>query len=238
MKVCIDVDAGWRVGGLMTIGAKRSPLHDPAQVAGSRARDRRPRAELELDGLMAYEGQIAGVGDRPPGQAADAARAADRAGAVGARVGAPARGDRRRRALGRAAAVRQRRRDRLDRAHRRRARRDRGGRGLRPVRARRCSTPTAPSSRARRRCSRCRWCASRRRSSPPRWAAATRPRAPRARPAAAPVPPAGLRLDAREGAGEVQTPLAGGGAGWRSATASGSATPRRASCASASTSCT
>ena len=31
VKVCIDVDAGWRIG-LMTIGAKRSPLHDSEHV--------------------------------------------------------------------------------------------------------------------------------------------------------------------------------------------------------------
>lgn len=68
VKVCIDVDAGWRIlGGLMTIGAKRSPLHDPVQVAEF-AREIVSRPELKLDGLMAYEGQIAGVGDRPPGR--------------------------------------------------------------------------------------------------------------------------------------------------------------------------
>ena len=68
MKVCIDVDAGWRLpGGFMTIGAKRSPLHDPVQVAAF-AREIAARPELVLDGLMAYEGQIAGVGDRPPGR--------------------------------------------------------------------------------------------------------------------------------------------------------------------------
>src|SRR3954470_3713578 len=66
VKVCIDVDAGWRVG-LMTIGAKRSPLHDPFQVADL-AREIVSRPYLELDGVMAYEGQIAGVGDRPPGK--------------------------------------------------------------------------------------------------------------------------------------------------------------------------
>ena len=49
-------------------------------------------------------------------------------------VGAPARGDRRRGAGGRAAAVRQRRRDGLDRAHGGRAGRDGGRRRLRPVR--------------------------------------------------------------------------------------------------------
>jgi D-serine deaminase-like pyridoxal phosphate-dependent protein len=66
VKVCIDVDAGWRVG-VMTIGAKRSPLHDPVQVAAF-AREIVSRPYLELDGLMAYEGQIAGVGDKPPGR--------------------------------------------------------------------------------------------------------------------------------------------------------------------------
>ncbi|MBE2319117.1 amino acid deaminase/aldolase [Solirubrobacter sp. CPCC 204708] len=68
VKVCIDVDAGWRpLGGLMTLGAKRSPLHDPVQV-GAFAREVVAREYLELDGLMAYEGQIAGVGDKPPGR--------------------------------------------------------------------------------------------------------------------------------------------------------------------------
>ena len=66
VKVCIDVDAGWRVG-LMTIGAKRSPLHDSAHVGGL-AREIVSRPGLVLDGLMAYEGQIAGIGDRPPGK--------------------------------------------------------------------------------------------------------------------------------------------------------------------------
>ena len=32
VKVCIDVDAGWRIGSVMTIGAKRSPLHDSEHV--------------------------------------------------------------------------------------------------------------------------------------------------------------------------------------------------------------
>jgi D-serine deaminase-like pyridoxal phosphate-dependent protein len=68
VKVCLDVDAGWRtLGGLMQLGAKRSPLHDPAQVQDL-AREIVARPEVELDGLMAYEAQIAGVGDRPPGK--------------------------------------------------------------------------------------------------------------------------------------------------------------------------
>jgi D-serine deaminase-like pyridoxal phosphate-dependent protein len=65
VKVCIDVDAGWRIG-LMTIGAKRSPLHDSEHVTNL-AREIVSRG-LHLDGLMAYEGQIAGIGDRPPGK--------------------------------------------------------------------------------------------------------------------------------------------------------------------------
>lgn len=68
VKVCIDIDAGWRVpGGLMTLGPKRSPLHEPFQ-AEAFARAIVARDELQLDGIMAYEGQIAGVGDRPPGR--------------------------------------------------------------------------------------------------------------------------------------------------------------------------
>jgi D-serine deaminase-like pyridoxal phosphate-dependent protein len=68
VKVCIDVDAGWRVlGGLMHIGARRSPLHDPSQVA-ELAGEIVARPEVALDGLMAYEAQIAGIGDRPPGR--------------------------------------------------------------------------------------------------------------------------------------------------------------------------
>ena len=64
VKVCIDVDAGFRLG-LMAIGAKRSPLHDVAHVTNL-ASEIVARPGIELDGLMAYEAQIAGVGDAPP----------------------------------------------------------------------------------------------------------------------------------------------------------------------------
>ncbi len=67
IRVCIDVDASWRpLGGRLHVGAKRSPLHAPAQVAAL-AREIAARPALKLVGLMAYEAQIAGVGDRPPG---------------------------------------------------------------------------------------------------------------------------------------------------------------------------
>jgi D-serine deaminase-like pyridoxal phosphate-dependent protein len=63
-RVCLDVDAGWwPLGGRIRIGAKRSPLRTPEQAA-ELARESAARG-LELDGLMMYEAQIAGVGDRP-----------------------------------------------------------------------------------------------------------------------------------------------------------------------------
>jgi D-serine deaminase-like pyridoxal phosphate-dependent protein len=63
-RVCLDVDAGWwPLGGRIRIGAKRSPLRTPEQAAAL-AREIAARG-LELDGLMMYEAQIAGVGDRP-----------------------------------------------------------------------------------------------------------------------------------------------------------------------------
>jgi D-serine deaminase-like pyridoxal phosphate-dependent protein len=68
VRVCIDVDAGWwALGGRIKVGPKRSPVRTVAQaVALAREIERRP--QVELDALMAYEGQIAGVGDRPPGR--------------------------------------------------------------------------------------------------------------------------------------------------------------------------
>jgi D-serine deaminase-like pyridoxal phosphate-dependent protein len=68
VRVCIDVDAGWwALGGRVKVGPKRSPVHTVEQaVALAREIERRP--QIELAGIMAYEGQIAGVGDRPPGK--------------------------------------------------------------------------------------------------------------------------------------------------------------------------
>jgi D-serine deaminase-like pyridoxal phosphate-dependent protein len=64
-KVCIEVDAGWwLLGGRVRIGAKRSPLRTPGDAAAL-AREIAARPGLVLDGLMMYEAQIAGVGDRP-----------------------------------------------------------------------------------------------------------------------------------------------------------------------------
>jgi D-serine deaminase-like pyridoxal phosphate-dependent protein len=67
IKVAIDVDAGFHTArGLVQIGPKRSPIRTPEQ-ARKLAEEIVSRPRLELDGLMAYEGQIAGVGDATPG---------------------------------------------------------------------------------------------------------------------------------------------------------------------------
>ena len=68
VRVCIDVDAGWWwLGGRVRVGPKRSPLRTPEQVV-ELAREIEGRPQIELDALMAYEGQIAGVPDQPPGR--------------------------------------------------------------------------------------------------------------------------------------------------------------------------
>ncbi|HSS05190.1 MAG TPA: alanine racemase [Solirubrobacterales bacterium] len=68
VRVCIDVDASWWVlGGRAKVGPKRSPVHT-AEQAVFLAREIERRPQLVLAALMAYEGQIAGVGDRPRGR--------------------------------------------------------------------------------------------------------------------------------------------------------------------------
>ncbi|WP_026415923.1 amino acid deaminase/aldolase [Actinomadura oligospora] len=70
IRVCVDVDASYRLlHGMLQIGPRRSPLHTPDQVRDF-AETVLKRPGLSLVGLMAYEGQIAGVGDQVPGQAA------------------------------------------------------------------------------------------------------------------------------------------------------------------------
>ncbi len=70
VRVCIDVDAGWwALGGRLKVGPKRSPVHTDEQAVAL-AREIEGRPQLALAGLMAYEGQIAGVGDLPPGRRA------------------------------------------------------------------------------------------------------------------------------------------------------------------------
>jgi len=68
IRVAMDIDTSWwPLGGLMKVGPKRSPIRTGEQAAAfAREIDRRER--VKLVGLMAYEGQIAGVGDNVPGK--------------------------------------------------------------------------------------------------------------------------------------------------------------------------
>ncbi len=66
VRVCLELDAGfWLLGGRVRVGAKRSPVHTAAQAAAL-ARAIVARDGVELVGMMAYEAQIAGLGDAPP----------------------------------------------------------------------------------------------------------------------------------------------------------------------------
>ena len=63
IRVCLELDASWRPHRRVHIGARRSPVHEPSEAAAlAAAIVRRPGTELV--GLMAYEAQIAGVGNR------------------------------------------------------------------------------------------------------------------------------------------------------------------------------
>ncbi|NJA59327.1 amino acid deaminase/aldolase [Streptomyces sp. NEAU-H3] len=68
IRVCLELDTSLRLlGGRVRVGARRSPLHSPAQVADmARAVARAPG--FRLVGIMAYEGHVAGVGDKLAGR--------------------------------------------------------------------------------------------------------------------------------------------------------------------------
>lgn len=69
LRVCLDLDASLRIGGgRVHLGVRRSPLREPAQAAALAAAVV-GRAGFRLVGVMAYEAQIAGVGDDAPGSA-------------------------------------------------------------------------------------------------------------------------------------------------------------------------
>ena len=68
VRVCLELDTSLKLlGGRVRVGALRSPLHSPAQVADM-ARAVAERPGFELVGIMAYEGHIAGVGDAVAGR--------------------------------------------------------------------------------------------------------------------------------------------------------------------------
>jgi D-serine deaminase-like pyridoxal phosphate-dependent protein len=67
IRVCIELDVSWwPAGGRLKIGAKRSPVRTPEAVR-ELAREVVERPGFELAGLMGYEAHIAGLGDRPLG---------------------------------------------------------------------------------------------------------------------------------------------------------------------------
>ncbi len=68
VRIAIDIDAGYEaLGGRFRAGARRSPIRTPADAV-QLAEAILSRPGLRLVGLMAYESQIAGVGDDPPGR--------------------------------------------------------------------------------------------------------------------------------------------------------------------------
>jgi D-serine deaminase-like pyridoxal phosphate-dependent protein len=70
VRVCLDLDTAYHaLGGRMRVGARRSPVRTAGQAV-SLARAIAARPGLRLVGLMGYEAQIAGVGDDPPGRPA------------------------------------------------------------------------------------------------------------------------------------------------------------------------
>ncbi|MFB7636499.1 amino acid deaminase/aldolase [Streptomyces sp. NPDC056149] len=68
VRICLELDTSYRLlGGRVRVGARRSPLRDPEQLAAlARTVVRRPG--FRLVGLMAYEGHVAGVGDEVAGR--------------------------------------------------------------------------------------------------------------------------------------------------------------------------
>jgi D-serine deaminase-like pyridoxal phosphate-dependent protein len=69
IRVAIDIDVSWwPLGGMLKVGPKRSPIRTPEQAVAL-AREIESRDHVRLVGVMAYEGQIAGVGDNVPRKA-------------------------------------------------------------------------------------------------------------------------------------------------------------------------
>ncbi|MDV9177648.1 amino acid deaminase/aldolase [Streptomyces sp. W16] len=68
VRVCLELDTALRMlGGRVRVGALRSPLRSPDQLADiARTVSRRPG--FKVVGIMAYEGHIAGVGDSVAGR--------------------------------------------------------------------------------------------------------------------------------------------------------------------------
>jgi D-serine deaminase-like pyridoxal phosphate-dependent protein len=68
VRVSLELDVGFQaMGGRINAGSKRSPIRTPEEAVAL-AEEIGRRYKVELVALMAYEGQIAGVGDQVPKQ--------------------------------------------------------------------------------------------------------------------------------------------------------------------------
>ncbi|MBT2466846.1 amino acid deaminase/aldolase [Streptomyces sp. ISL-66] len=68
IRVCLELDTALHLfGGKVRVGARRSPLREPAQLA-ELARAVSARPGFRVVGLMGYEGHVAGVGDSLAGR--------------------------------------------------------------------------------------------------------------------------------------------------------------------------
>lgn len=73
VRVCLELDASWRVPVLGHVGVRRSPVHDDA-AAGELAATVAARPGFRLVGVMSYEAQVAGIADLPAGRPLTGAR--------------------------------------------------------------------------------------------------------------------------------------------------------------------
>ncbi|QEO09559.1 amino acid deaminase/aldolase [Protaetiibacter larvae] len=69
IRLCLELDASYRNPVLGHVGVRRSPVHEPVE-AGSLAAAIAQRPGFRLVGMMAYEAQIAGVGNAGLGNVA------------------------------------------------------------------------------------------------------------------------------------------------------------------------
>lgn len=72
IRVCLELDASWNAPVLGHLGVWRSPIYTP-EDARALASYIVSRPGFALVGMMAYEAQIAGVGNKPIGKAVDGA---------------------------------------------------------------------------------------------------------------------------------------------------------------------
>jgi D-serine deaminase-like pyridoxal phosphate-dependent protein len=78
VRVCLDIDVSWRpFGGLAHLGVRRSPIRAPREAVAL-ARACRAMPGLEVDSVLAYEAQVAGLSDAAGASPADRAAAAVR----------------------------------------------------------------------------------------------------------------------------------------------------------------